>query len=78
VLARGMQAQPAHRPVHAVHVDDDVIGLAFLHQLPAATAGRVRLLEGRAQFGLGRGIHAGGAERQSHVSRSGTLQERAV
>ena len=36
-LAGGMQAQPAHRAVHAVHVDDDIVGLGA-----PATAASVR------------------------------------
>ena len=60
-LARGMQAQPAHRAVHAVHVDHDVVGVVLAQQLPVTAGLGIRGLERGVQFRLDGRVHAGGA-----------------
>jgi hypothetical protein len=65
-LAGSVQPQPAHRSIHAVHVDDDMVGIGFRAQLPGIPERRVRLLERRGQRRLGGRVHAGKPERQRH------------
>jgi len=55
-FAGGMQPEPAHRSVHAVHVDDHVVGIAFPHHFPAAGA-FVDFAESRFQSDLSGLIH---------------------
>ncbi len=65
-LAGPVQVQPAHRSVHAVHVDDDVVGVGLRQQLPASAETRVGGLECGLECGFGGRIHAGHAEGQGH------------
>jgi hypothetical protein len=61
-----MQAQPTHRAVHAVHIDDHIIGIAFCDHPPAAVT-LVGLVEGRFQGDLGGLIHPCQAQFERHV-----------
>ena len=73
LAASGVQPQPAHRTVHAVHVDDDVPGVGIGYQRPAAAQARIGLDECGLECGFGGGIHPGQAEGQRHRAAFRTL-----
>jgi hypothetical protein len=77
-LARAVQPQPAHRPVHAVHVDDDMGGVLLGHQRPAPASAHAGFGEGGFQGRFSGGVHAGEAEGRKHVRDQSWIYDRGA